>query len=99
MREVTIQEFFRIYAKTHRVYDHLFDDMGDSPAPSELAPSEPQPTPTCLQVLGLTLPCTQDDIHRAFRTRVMSAHPDRGGSDEAFRQLYEAYREALTTYR
>ena len=99
MREVTIQEFFRIYAKTHREYDHLFDDRGDSPFSSEPAPSEPHSTPTCLQVLGLTLPCTQDDIHLAFRTRVKSAHPDRGGSNEAFRQLYEAYREALATYR
>ena len=98
MREATIQEFLRLYALHHREYDHLFDDTEELSPPSEPDSSDPQTAPDCLQVLGLELPCTQDDIHRAFRARVKIAHPDRGGSNAAFRHLYEAYREALATY-
>jgi hypothetical protein len=39
--------------------------------------------------LGLTLPCSAEEVGRAFRRRIIAerAHPDQGGSDEEFREL------------
>lgn len=48
-----------------------------------------------LQILGLTWPCTPEEVRRAFRTRAKDAHPDRGGTHEAFIALQQAYDDAL----
>jgi hypothetical protein len=37
-------------------------------------------TPRCIQALGLTMPCTTDEVLEAYRERVKVLHPDRGGS-------------------
>jgi hypothetical protein len=52
--------------------------------------------PQCVIILGLSWPCTRQEIKQAFRTKVKTAHPDNGGSSEAFQSLYKAYQEALT---
>src|SRR3954471_14719810 len=36
-------------------------------------------TPRCIEALGLTLPCTTDDVLVAYRQKVKVLHPDRGG--------------------
>lgn len=58
-------------------------------------PGQVTPAPACLQELGLTPPCTVQDVERAFHLRVRTAHPDRGGSVEGFVRLRAAYLEAL----
>lgn len=42
-----------------------------------------------LRRFGLTLPCTVEDVHRAFRKliREKKVHPDQGGSNEAMREM------------
>lgn len=45
-------------------------------------------------LLGVPSGVTEADIERAFRRHAHSAHPDRGGSGELFRQIQEA-REVL----
>src|SRR6185295_13702865 len=35
-------------------------------------------TPPALAAFGLRLPCTQDDLKRAYRKRVKRLHPDHG---------------------
>lgn len=56
-------------------------------------------TPSCLQEFGLTMPCTVKDLQQVFDDRVRRAHPDRGGSVEAFVRLRTAYRDALQFLR
>ena len=51
--------------------------------------------PSVWSLLGLTAGASLEDIKRAYRMRALQAHPDRGGSDEAFRALQSAYESAL----
>jgi hypothetical protein len=46
-------------------------------------------------LLGVTAMATRDEIEAAFRARVMTTHPDRGGRPEEFHSVVEA-RHALT---
>jgi hypothetical protein len=41
-------------------------------------------------LLGVGPAATAEDIERAFRARVRTAHPDRGGDAELFRRLVTA---------
>lgn len=45
-------------------------------------------------VLGVPRSATLAELKAAFRARALTAHPDHGGSDEAFRALVRAFREA-----
>lgn len=50
------------------------------------------------KLLGLdtsTDPITKRDVKNAYRRKARKLHPDAGGSDEAFKQLHEAYRRIL----
>jgi hypothetical protein len=58
--------------------------------PSTLAGAHP-----CLAALGLVTPCTVEDVTRAYRTLAHTAHPDTGGSHEAFLLLQANYEAAL----
>jgi hypothetical protein len=46
-------------------------------------------------VLGVEPRASAADIKKAFRKRALETHPDRGGSDEAFRSVKKAYEQAL----
>src|SRR5262245_58235311 len=37
-------------------------------------------SPRCITALGLKLPCTAEDVLAAYRQKVKTLHPDRGGS-------------------
>lgn len=43
------------------------------------------------KILGLKRSAPRKDIHKAYRKKAKSAHPDAGGSVEAFNQLVVAY--------
>jgi DnaJ domain len=47
------------------------------------------------RTLGVTRGCTREDVKEAFRARVASAHPDRGGEEAAFIELRTAYERIL----
>lgn len=51
--------------------------------------------PDWAAVLGLTPPFTIDRVRAAYRTRSMSAHPDAGGSHDAFVRLRSALDAAM----
>ncbi len=53
-------------------------------------------TPDCFRRLGLDFPCTAAQVRAAYHRKARTAHPDRGGDQEAFVALYRAYRDALT---
>lgn len=44
-----------------------------------------------LVILGLTGQPTAMELRRAYKRAASKAHPDRGGSDEAFRAVQEAF--------
>ena len=50
----------------------------------------------CLEVLGLAPGCTSAEVERAFRRLARKAHPDAGGSAEAFVALSNARDRALS---
>ncbi|MDQ6840333.1 MAG: J domain-containing protein [Actinomycetota bacterium] len=47
------------------------------------------------RLLGVSAGATRTDIEAAFRLRVMTTHPDRGGRAEEFRSVVEARRALL----
>jgi hypothetical protein len=51
--------------------------------------------PRCIQALGLTLPCTTDEVLVAYRRKVKRLHPDRGGATKDFLLLQEHFHQAL----
>jgi len=68
---------------------------GDRSARPRLGASAEAPVPECLRVLGLTPPCSRQQVERAYRRRARAAHPDAGGEHAAFLALRRAYEAAL----
>jgi len=62
-------------------------DPGAVGAPAAVAAGPRTP----LAELGLPAGASVDDIKRAYRKRALETHPDRGGTDEAFRAVQQAY--------
>jgi len=52
-------------------------------------------SPRCITALGLSLPCTEDDVLAAYRKRVKRLHPDRGGSRQEFLRLQQHFEQAI----
>lgn len=49
----------------------------------------------CLATLGLSTPYTKADVRRAYKRLAKTAHPDLGGSHQAFIKLKQAHDSAL----
>lgn len=49
--------------------------------------------------LGITKDATQDEIKKAYRKLASKHHPDKGGSNEEFQKLEEAYRTLSDTQK
>lgn len=56
-------------------------------------------TPRAIAALGLRTPCTEDDLMRAYRARVMQLHPDHGGDQRRFLLLQANFEEAMAIVR
>lgn len=55
--------------------------------------------PPCLHSLGLSMPCTEEDVLAAYRTKVKDLHPDRGGEMQEFLKLQKHFEQALHLVR
>lgn len=55
--------------------------------------------PTEIAALGLTMPCTEDDVLRAYRERVKELHPDRGGDRRRFLRFQAQFEAAVDFVR
>ena len=56
-------------------------------------------TPPSIASLGLFLPCTEEEVKRAYRQRVMRLHPDHGGDQRRFLSLQAQFEEAMAIVR
>ena len=52
-------------------------------------------TPSALAAFGLRLPCTPEDLKRAYRRRVKQLHPDHGGDQRRFMIAQAQFEEAM----
>ena len=43
------------------------------------------------EILDLPVNCTQEDIKKSYKKKAILLHPDKGGSNETFQQLNQAY--------
>jgi hypothetical protein len=58
-----------------------------------------QHRPDFMVVLGLLPPYVVEDVHAAYREKVLGVHPDRGGDAAAFNRLSNAYEQAVEYLR
>jgi hypothetical protein len=72
-------EFFK------RFFGGFFGFDSEEKEPEKVNPDYPY------NVFGLKKSASNDDIKKAYRKAVLKAHPDRGGSNEAFRRIREAW--------
>jgi len=56
-------------------------------------------TPPSLHALGLRLPCTEQDLLRAYRQKIKHLHPDRGGDQQQFLRIQAQFEDALDFLR
>lgn len=55
--------------------------------------------PDCFRVLGYdSIPANVEDVRKRFHQLALTAHPDKGGSDEFFDAVNTAYNEAKTYF-
>ena len=52
-------------------------------------------TPAAISAFGLTMPCSEADLLRAYRARVKQLHPDRGGDRRQFLRLQTQFEAAI----
>jgi hypothetical protein len=52
-------------------------------------------TPRCILALGLTMPCTAEEVLAAYRRKVKRLHPDRGGDRREFLRLQAHFEQAM----
>jgi hypothetical protein len=57
--------------------------------------SEKASTKTCWEILGIPAGSKEEAIKKAYREKGMILHPDKGGSNDQFNELKEAYEQAL----
>ena len=82
-------------SRRHGAVAYLFDQEWQRRYPAEQAAS--MPIDKACAVLGVgASEYTHEAVLVAFRKRVKKAHPDKGGSSEAFQTLYAARQRLLT---
>jgi len=70
------------------------EDPWPARAPSSAAVKPVAQAASIWTTLGVDAQVTAVELKRAFRQRSLETHPDRGGTDEAFREVVAAYAEA-----
>jgi DnaJ-class molecular chaperone len=46
---------------------------------------------TFYDILGVNDTATQDEIKKAYRKKAIESHPDKGGNEDTFKKISEAY--------
>jgi len=82
-REKEEQDRWKEYA---RRFAHGFFGWSDTEEPDK---NKDKDYP--YSVFGLNRSASDDDVKKAYRQSIMKAHPDKGGSNELFRKVREAW--------
>jgi ABC-type transport system substrate-binding protein len=77
---------------TKQIVDAAFEGFKALPAPPMI-----DPDPDWWEVLGVSPTAPLAVIRGAFKELAKERHPDRGGSDDGFRQLQRAYEAGLAS--
>jgi hypothetical protein len=56
------------------------------------------PDPPGFRQLGLSWPCTKEDLEKRWRELAHTTHPDKGGSAQEFHTVSQAYRTAKSVF-
>ena len=48
-------------------------------------------TESYYDILGVSETATQDEIKKAYRKKAVEHHPDKGGDEQVFKKISEAY--------
>lgn len=80
-----------------RAFNRTLRGEAPPPPPVRKTPrAEPKAAPvSAWERLGLVPGASPREIKRAYRVKALEVHPDRGGSDEAFRDITRAYEKLL----
>lgn len=74
---------------------YVGERQAPTPPPRREPPKRTVVLPECMTVLGLTPPVDRESIKRAYRAKVMQAHPDHGGSTRSFLDIQAAYERSM----
>lgn len=56
-------------------------------------------TPICLRAMGLEMPCSEEEVKRAYHQLAEQFHPDRGGDPRRFHRLQRHFENAINFVR
>lgn len=82
-----------VYDRTWVDYERQQKAKQAQPPPASAAPAKK----SWYEVLEVQASASVDEIKAAFRRLTKTRHPDRGGTDAQFRELYEAYDLGMLT--
>src|SRR5262245_34604998 len=71
--------------------------MRPMPAPDSASWQRSAPRdsrPEFMQILGLSPPYAKEDVRQAYFEKAKQAHPDKGGTPEAFHKIQQAFEQA-----
>ncbi|CCL98469.1 uncharacterized protein FIBRA_00467 [Fibroporia radiculosa] len=71
--------------------DELAELQAELASATRKAAAERGRPPNYYSVLGLPRRCTASDIRKAYTTQALKHHPDKGGMEEMFKRVFEAY--------
>lgn len=76
-----------------------WSDSNRRASEAKRASTSHMPSLATLNVLGLSWPVTEEEVKKAYRAKVKGAHPDHGGTSEAFAKVQNAYKDAMGIFK
>ena len=75
--------------------EHFYDDSNFFDDPFEDVGPKPIRRSSSYDILGIDEDADEAEIKQAFRRRALETHPDKGGDEEEFKRVREAYESLI----